>query len=86
MVGDSEPCIYCEEGTSTVVDVHRIAANPCEWDPLRDRPARDKYKAHAEATVVLGCNGAWRLCPECAALSIFKRFRVRKLVKIKGKR
>jgi hypothetical protein len=55
-------------------------ADPCEYNPVEKRPAYD-HEVHAEADLIVGADGAWRLCVACAALPEFRRFRVRKLVR-----
>jgi hypothetical protein len=59
-----------------------VIANPdgCEWEPARNRPAFDSDTHHrtTRATVLVGCDGAWRLCDRCAALQRFARYRKRK--------
>jgi hypothetical protein len=59
-----------------------VIANPngCEWEPARDRPAFDSDEHHrtTRATVLVGHDGAWRLCDRCSMLSRFRRYRVRR--------
>ena len=62
----------------------------CEWDPERNVPADyipvgagmvDYLGCPNDATLVVGADGKWRLCAECAALPRFKRFRKRVPIK-----
>ena len=54
--------------------------DPCEWNPTANRMAYEGEE-HAQADLVVGVDGQWRLCAACAALPRFKRFRVRRPVK-----
>lgn len=54
--------------------------DPCEWNPSEGRAAYDD-ETHANADLVVGANGQWRLCRACAALPRFARFRRRVPVK-----
>ena len=51
----------------------------CEWDPEKSRPATDadEHYRTTPARVIVGADGQWRLCTECAALPHFKRFKKR---------
>lgn len=53
---------------------------PCEFFPVEQRAAWD-HEVHAEAEVIVGANGQWRLCKACAALPFFNRFRNRREIK-----
>jgi hypothetical protein len=48
--------------------------DPCEWDPIYKR-AVYLGDDHASADLIVGSNGEWRLCAECAKLPEFKHFR-----------
>lgn len=52
----------------------------CEWDPVGARPARtsDDHYEQTPADLIVGADGAWRLCSSCAALPVFGRYRVRR--------
>lgn len=52
----------------------------CEWNPKEDREAYSTDENHALATVLIGHDGKYRLCAECAALPRFKRMKVRKAI------
>lgn len=52
--------------------------DPCEWNPAADRPALTTDTPHAEAQIICGANGQWRLCDSCAQLSRFARYRIRR--------
>lgn len=54
----------------------------CEWNPERNRSATDadEHYLSTPAQVIVGANGQWRLCLDCAALSHFARFKVRKAI------
>ncbi len=54
--------------------------NPCEYSPERGDAAYE-HEVHASATVIVGANGRWRLCDQCAALPKFNRFKVRTRIK-----
>jgi hypothetical protein len=54
-------------------------SDPCEYNPTEKRPAWD-YEVHAQADFIVGANGQWRLCAECAALPEFKRFKIREAI------
>ena len=54
--------------------------DPCEWNPEKNR-ASYYDETHAQAKVILGANGTWRLCEECAKLPYFKHYRVRRKIK-----
>lgn len=56
------------------------SSTACEWNPVEDREAHTTDENHALATVLLGSNGKYRLCAECAALPRFKRMKVRKAI------
>lgn len=60
------------------IDVQRFS-HPCEWNSEKGRAAYD-HEVHAEANIIVGANGQWRLCVECAKLSNFVRYRVRKMI------
>jgi hypothetical protein len=64
-------------------------ADPCEWDPARNRPNRGLRQSDGrfvaegcqhEAEFIVGWNGQWRLCASCARLPFFSRFRRRKRI------
>ncbi len=48
----------------------------CEYNPREKRPAFIEEQ-HAPAVWIVGGNGQWRLCEECAQLPEFKRLRKR---------
>lgn len=50
----------------------------CEWNPDADRPGLTGDRYHDDASVLVGSDGAWRLCASCAGLPRFARFRVRR--------
>lgn len=54
-------------------------SNPCEWNPTKNRTAYD-YEVHAQADVIVGAEGAYRLCNDCAALPRFSRYRRRTVI------
>ena len=52
----------------------------CEWNPTLQEPSQKPRRAtdcRNDAEVVLGTKGQWHLCRPCAALSKFKRYKVR---------
>jgi hypothetical protein len=49
----------------------------CEWNPVLGREATNRDPIHARAEVLVGKDGAWRLCRACAALERFKLYRTR---------
>lgn len=53
--------------------------NACEWNP---EEKRESYRGenHALATVLVGSNGNYRLCANCATLPEFKKFRKRQAI------
>lgn len=55
-------------------------SSACEWNPTEGREAYSGEN-HALATVLVGSNGNYRLCAECAALPRFRRFRKRLALK-----
>lgn len=67
-------------------------ADLCEWDPTAGRAAREVRTTDAvlrlgctsRIEVVVGSAGQWRLCRSCAALPMFRRYRVRREVKRHG--
>lgn len=58
----------------------------CEWDPSTNKPATvgSAHSVTTPATLIVGAQGNWRLCEECAALPRFRRYRVRKTIVKKG--
>lgn len=54
--------------------------NPCEYNPVAKRAAYED-EVHAEADIIVGHNGKWRLCITCSCRPEFKRFKVRKMIK-----
>lgn len=52
--------------------------DPCEWFPEENRALYWNEKPHAEATVIIGRDGRWRLCDSCSRLHIFSRYKKRK--------
>lgn len=52
----------------------------CEWNPAENREAFPDEN-HAPATVLVGADGQYRLCAECAALPRFKRLKTRKAIR-----
>lgn len=65
----------------------RDSPDPCEWfsvswNPhLVGRPALECDPWHAEATVLVGARGQWRLCAACARRPEFKKFKARKEIR-----
>lgn len=53
--------------------------DPCEYNPEAKRAAYEN-EVHAQAELIVGANGKWRLCGSCAALPEFKRLRKRKVI------
>lgn len=54
--------------------------DPCEWNPEMGRASyTDEF--HAVAEIIVGADGAWRLCAKCVALKIFKQYRKRVAIK-----
>ncbi len=49
----------------------------CEWDPETNTPAKVTVPSHAQADLIVGANGEWRLCRSCAALPQFAKYRKR---------
>lgn len=56
--------------------------DPCEYEPTARRAAYED-EAHADAEVIVGANGEWRLCAKCASLPEFAKFKVRRAIKPK---
>jgi len=56
----------------------QVEAEACEWDPDTGEAAVVGGGCKNPATVVLGAVGEWHLCESCAALPVFKRFKVRR--------
>lgn len=54
---------------------------PCEWNPTLGRPAHVGDEPHGEAVVRVGGKGEWFLCTQCAAMKLFKRYRVHRPMK-----
>ena len=52
----------------------------CEWDPELAVAAGLDSGCQRPAAVIVGADGQWRLCSECAALPTFKRFKRRKTI------
>lgn len=54
----------------------------CEWSPTHDRPAflTDGHHRTVLATLILGHNGAWRVCESCSKLHKFRHFTVRRQI------
>lgn len=53
--------------------------NPCEYNPRKRRSAYEN-EVHAQAALIVGANGLWRLCESCAKLPEFNRYRNRKKI------
>ena len=59
------------------------APDRCEWDPERSEPATMDLRSgeasgcQRSAEVIVGADGQWRLCSECAALPRFAKFKRR---------
>ena len=49
---------------------------PCEFNPETESAAYE-HEVHAEATWIVGHNGQWRVCEQCAKHPYFRRFRVK---------
>jgi hypothetical protein len=56
-------------------------ADLCEWDPARSCAAELNNEHQEPAALIVGANGEWRLCAQCAALPRFRRFRVRRVIR-----
>jgi len=56
-----------------------IIIDGCEWNPSMNRAAFDTDEHHrtTPAEIIVGAEGKWRLCAECAALPRFARYRKR---------
>ncbi len=52
----------------------------CEWNPKTNGPAFTHTDWHADAEVIVGSNGQWRLCRTCSELAEFNRYRIRKTI------
>jgi hypothetical protein len=50
----------------------------CEWNPKENRTAYED-EVHAQATWVVGSNGKYHLCDECANLPKFVRYKKTRL-------
>lgn len=60
----------------------------CEWNPVDDRPAwdTDEHYRTTPAVLIVGANGQWRLCWDCARLLRFKWYRKRRRIRaLEGK-
>jgi hypothetical protein len=57
------------------------ARDSCEWSPEHGRAAFCADVYHADAALIVGSRGEWRLCEVCARLPEFKRYRVRRPVR-----
>ncbi|MEK9901446.1 MAG: hypothetical protein VW516_11940, partial [Rhodospirillaceae bacterium] len=55
-------------------------ADTCEWDPERCEAATTERGCQRPAAVIVGADGKWRLCSECAGLPAFKRYKRRKAI------
>lgn len=57
-------------------NIHRTLnfPDPCEWNPSEGRTAY-YHEVHASATILVGADGQYRLCEDCAALPEFKQFK-----------
>lgn len=55
----------------------------CEWDPATGTPARggDEHNSSVPAALIVGADGKWRLCTDCAELPEFSRYRKRRPVR-----
>ena len=51
--------------------------DPCEWLPSEDRALVVGENGHAPAELLVGRQGQWRLCRECAELPLFNLFKKR---------
>ncbi len=65
--------IIAKEKQNTYLD-------PCEYNPDKKQAAYWD-EVHAEAELVVGADGQWRLCKVCAALPFFNRFHTRRRIK-----
>lgn len=54
--------------------------NPCEYNPEK-KAAAFENEVHAQATMIVGAKGQWRLCASCAALPEFRRFKTRVFIR-----
>lgn len=87
-------CVYCSRESPKMVLEKRLN-NLCEWDPELKQPAaliktslaeNRKYTLSRprgcknQAVWVLGVTESWRLCNECARLSEFLRYTVRRKI------
>lgn len=63
--------------------IHKLSKksmkDPCEYNPLKKRSAYED-EVHAQAALIVGADGRWRLCESCAKLPEFKRYRNRKKI------
>lgn len=59
--------------------------DPCFWHPAEERPCTNADPWHADADLIVGANGHWRLCRTCAALHRFNRYRVRRAVRCQSR-
>lgn len=57
--------------------VNGKGGDACEWNPATKRPATNLDPWHSDAEFVVGHDGQWRLCAECAALRCFARLKKR---------
>lgn len=60
--------------------IKRPLQEGCEWNPTEKRAVYDNepHWLNTHASVIVGHNGKWRLCADCAALPDFKRYRSRR--------
>jgi hypothetical protein len=54
----------------------------CEYNPEAKRAAYFD-ECHAQAELIVGSKGEWRLCRKCAELPEFKHFRKRREIILK---
>lgn len=53
-------------------------AERCDWNPEANEPAIiDGPGCQNTAELSVGANGDWHLCPSCADLPAFKKYRAR---------
>ena len=57
----------------------KLYPDPCEYDPESKRAAFS-FELHARAEWLVGADGKWRLCGQCAALPEFRRLRKRTFI------
>lgn len=77
---DSVRCLLCAGSHPRPPVRVGHTRDSCEWEPSMDRACNCADVWHAEATLIVGADGQWRLCVACAALPEFARFKVRRMI------